>query len=228
MRIKADSNIGLVVRLIKAAGKPLTVDELHLAHMDHGMNRAQVQKAVENAVGRGLLKHDGGPRAKKRYSLTPAAQQEPAEGTAATAPTPAPAALSEHHVNSAAARPWAQAAAESYGKTPPAELLPSVPAADVAGLPVMELDIDAVHRRRPTVAVELQEIAVPVPVPTTADEPRATIEGEPDFLCALYSDGVLNIESHGHSICLPLEHTRRLMHYLESLAVGQVLEAAGS
>lgn len=226
MKIKRGSNIDLVVQMITDAGKALTVEELHLARQDHGMNRAQVQKAVENALFRGLLKHDGVPSAQKRYSLTPEAQQELAKGSAAGAPTSAPAATSEHHVDSAAARPWAQAAAESYGKTTPAELLPSVPAADVSGLPVMEVDIDAVHRRRPAMAVELQEISVPAR--TTADAPRDTDDLAPEFLCALYSDGALSIESHGHAICLPLEHTRRLMHYLGGMAVEQVLEAAAS
>lgn len=61
--------------------------------------------------------------------------------------------------------------------------------------------------------------------------PECAVRPEPEpenqcFECALYSTGSLVIESDGRCIELPLEHTRRLLHYLDGLRADDIVERA--
>lgn len=58
--------------------------------------------------------------------------------------------------------------------------------------------------------------ATTAPTPTTAAQPSPA----PDFRCALYNDGQLYIKSNGTEHTLPTDHTRLLVHYLESMSAG--------
>ncbi len=83
-----------------------------------------------------------------------------------------------------------------------------------APLPYLgELDIDAAHRKAP-VRTEPQ-----------ADQKAAQKAQEaPDrFLCALYSNGALLIDSNSELVTLPLEHTRKLLRYLDHLGGSEAL-----
>lgn len=89
-------------------------------------------------------------------------------------------------------------------------------------LPVLEVDIDAVHRKqRESVADVIEgeaaglEYLGQATVEVLRDDPAETSTAEVEFQCALYSGGQLVIESHGKHIELPLAHTRRLLHYLD-------------
>jgi hypothetical protein len=95
--------------------------------------------------------------------------------------------------------------------TPPAEpfLAPTLQ------LPVRDgVDIDAIH------GTDRQQATVP----GDSVASLALRETEPqDFVAALYSDGILVIESNGTVVELPLEHTTKLMHYLDFMRAGDLV-----
>jgi hypothetical protein len=246
------SNITALLQALHDAPSPRTVDELHVARGTSGMTRAQIAKAAENARSRLYVAHDGGTRYNKRWHITDAGRMHLARHSrhAGTA-EPDAADDASQVVDSSQARPWAHAAAACLGKTPRAAraepLLPSLPAALVAGLPVLECDIDAVHLSRATTvpqsagtAVGAEEhMALRQPLPEVSSQSTWTLRdglnsaarqdacsapGDPEFLCALFSNGVLSIESNGHHLDLPLEHTRKLLHYLEHTGAVELVE----
>jgi hypothetical protein len=49
---------------------------------------------------------------------------------------------------------------------------------------------------------------------------------ESDFLCAIYSNGSFFIEAHGARITLKLQHTRRLLHYIEHMRASDLVAVA--
>jgi hypothetical protein len=87
------------------------------------------------------------------------------------------------------------------------------------------LDIDAVHRRaRPADAgVGAEEKAALL---ASAAAPQPIVQGEPAFECALFNDGRLLVISNGRQLDIPVEHTRKLLHYLDHLRGDAVVEAA--
>lgn len=182
-------------------------------------------KTLENARARDYARHDGKHWLDERtWTLTRAGwakvgMEPPAEPAAPPPPQP-PRAWADDGVprvvSAEQARPWAVAATggtaaahaepEPGPQTEPAEpaepeLLVSIDAALVRGLPVFEVDIDRVHRRRAP--------AAPAECSVAAGGGAAL-----PFVCALYSDGVLSIESHGRHLELPADHARQLLSYL--------------
>ena len=57
----------------------------------------------------------------------------------------------------------------------------------------------------------------------TSEEPA-----DSGFVCALFSNGKLQLQVHGQVITLSLEHTRQLMHYLDHMDGGAVVSDAAS
>lgn len=92
---------------------------------------------------------------------------------------------------------------------------------------------------RPVTAVPPEEVQAPAPldwkaavaVAAPADEaPEAVAEPvapaqapSRDFICALDSDGDLYINSNGSELILYVEHTRKLLHYLDHLRADELL-----
>lgn len=70
------------------------------------------------------------------------------------------------------------------------------------------------------------EDLVPAEPPAANKAPKKAAQQAPDrFMCALYSNGALLIDSNDELVTLPLEHTRRLLHYLEHLGAADLLGA---
>ena len=92
---------------------------------------------------------------------------------------------------------------------------------------VGELDIDAIHHQAPapTPAPMAPQPAPQAAPQTPAPTPPQTANKEPAdrFMCALYSNGALLIDSGHEIVTLPLAHTRRLLHYLEHLGAAALL-----
>lgn len=61
---------------------------------------------------------------------------------------------------------------------------------------------------------------------TSGDDHLGKVAPDDSFLCAVYSNGALFIESHGARVTLKLAHTKRLLHYLEHMAVSDLVGAA--
>lgn len=135
--------------------------------------------------------------------VVPPAPKPPAyQVTTAPAPLPAPQP------------PKAEVASEVVA--------PATPAAPPAPTPVPfvgELDIDAVHRQartRTSLGVSAEEKAALLQTPVAAEE---------KFECALFNDGRLLVVSNGRQIDLPVDHTRKLLHYLDHLRGDALVEA---
>lgn len=148
-------------------------------------------KTLENTRTLDYARHDGKHWLDERtWTLTRAGWakvgMEPPSEPAAPPPPQPPRAWADDGVprvvSAEQARPWADAAL-------------------VRGLPVFEVDIDRVHRRRAP--------AAPAECSVAAGGGAAL-----PFVCALYSDGVLSIESHGRHLELPADHARQLLSYL--------------
>lgn len=72
----------------------------------------------------------------------------------------------------------------------------------------------------PPPALQWKPAAAPQPAPQVNDPDDA-------FVCALFSDGRLLVESGGRQLDLPLEHTRALLHYLDHLRGTELVSTLG-
>lgn len=115
---------------------------------------------------------------------------------------------------------------------PPREpALPAVPAAPAAPVEVASEVVDAAPAAPPPAPppylgeLDIDAAHGKAPMPT---EPQAAQKAqEADrFMCALYSNGALLIDSNGELVTLPLEHTRKLLSYLDHLGAPELLGAA--
>lgn len=145
----------------------------------------------------------------------PAPPAAPRAPSPATAPKPAPAPVAQREVKP-------EVASEVLDAAPPPPPQPRV------GVPfVGELDIDAVYRNQPKLAgVSAEEKAALLEaIDTERPQAAAEVREAADFICALYSTGDLLIESGNAKVTLPLQHTRKLLHYLDHLRGDELVES---
>lgn len=218
------SNINAMLLALHAAGGPCTSGELLLARECAGMTAAQVAKTLDNMRLQRMASSDGGggPKRPALWTLTDLGREKIAQrGLVAT---PAAASDGQTMLSPNEARPWAFAATGNAQLPDPRRALPSIAADKVAGMPVVEVDIDRAHFN-PRLKGMAEAAFDPNTGRTTPDgDPNHTsVPEDPEFLCALFSDGVLSIDSNGQHVDLPLEHTRKLLRYLKGLAADAVV-----
>ena len=222
------SNFNTMLLALHAAGEPCTCNDLVAARECTGMTAAQVAKTLDNLRMQQMAStaRNGDRKSPALWALTALGRQAIAQrglvGPAVAASDAPPV------VNANEARPWAFAATGNAQLPHPPHALPSIGADQVRDLPVTEVDIDAVHRNPPPKGMAEACFSPSTGHTTPASDPdHISVPADPDFLCALFSDGVLSIDSNGQHVDLPLEHTRKLLRYLEGLAADAVVGDAG-
>jgi len=214
------SNINAMLVALHVAGGPRTCSELLLARECAGMTAAQVAKTLDNMRLQKMVESDGGggPKRPALWALTDVGREKIAQRGLVVA-TAAATKEVQPVVSPNEARPWAFAATDNAQLPDPPRALPAIAAEQVAGLPVTEVDIDAVHHNPRLKGMAEATFNADTGRTTPAADTNQSCTPDPEFLCALFSDGVLSITSNGKHLDLPLKHTRRLVRYLDGLAV---------